>query len=228
MQKLSILLRRTYGAYAPQITIVSILAFINSIVEGVGISAIIPFFSLLNGGAHGDDPITRLITALLGSVGVALSLRSLLVFVGVLFIAKTVVLFLIQYINAQIVFSYERNLRSDLLGDTLASGWSFLSEQKVGYLDQLLITNTTNASQFFYFSANFVMMTSKLLTFAVIALNLSPLVTLLALGLGGGAFFVFKPLFYRNRVISSEEPAASNVVFRLFKMNSVCSSMSEP
>ena len=53
-----------------------------------------------------------------------------------LFIIKAIVLFITQYLSVRIKADYERNTRENLLKSTFAADWPYLSEQKIGHLDQ--------------------------------------------------------------------------------------------
>ena len=56
------LYRKAYGAYTPQVVLIVALAVVSSILEGLGISSIIPVFSFVGGGAgSATDTISQMI-----------------------------------------------------------------------------------------------------------------------------------------------------------------------
>jgi len=196
---------QAFSGYTPQFIVIIAVGFFASLLEGLGISAIVPIFSFVTGGGGvAGDPITAAIMRLFELIGVPYTFRALLLFVGVLFIVRIIAMFAIQNITARIVFGYARAMRERILRSTLEARWPFLSMQKVGHLDQLLSTNTVNVSQFFGIFSTVVMICAKTVAYVLIALNISPVVALLSLVVGGVLFFGLKPLFGRNKAYSTE------------------------
>ncbi len=199
------LYRKAFGPYTWQIVLIVVLAFVSSIVEGIGISAIIPIFSFVGGSAGAaSDTISQIIQGLFAFLHLTYTFRMLLIFIGVLFVLRIFFIFGIQYVTGNIIYNYERDLRSRLFGGTLEARWSFLSQQKVGNLEQLLTTNTSNASQFFGNVSTSALIATKVLIYLVIAINISSWIALLSLLAGFIMFFVLRPLFHISRVVSVE------------------------
>src|SRR3989338_4864310 len=85
-----------------------VLSFLNGILEGVGISAVVPLFSFINQGkAGGADAITKLIENIFVFLGLPYTLKFLLIFIVALFIAKAAVLFFTSYFSARIMAEFE-------------------------------------------------------------------------------------------------------------------------
>ena len=199
------LYQKAFGPYTWQILLIIVLAFVSSIVEGIGISAIIPIFSFVGGSAGAaSDTISRIIAGIFAFLHLTYTFRMLLIFIGVLFVLRIFLIFGIQYVTGNIIYNYERDLRLRLFGGTLESRWSFLSLQKVGNLEQLLTTNTSNASQFFGNISTSALICTKVLIYLVIAINISWWIALFSLLAGLLMAFVLRPLFYRGRAVSTE------------------------
>lgn len=199
------LFKEAFGNYKAELLVIVFLGFVSSFFEGVGISAIIPVFSFVGGqGGHSADLVTKFIENIFSFFGIIYSFRTLIFFIGILFVARIFVLFFIQYITARIVFGYERNMRNNLFQSTVSSKWSFLVNQKVGHLDQLLITNTTNVSQFFGFFSTLILIFTKTLMYTFVAINISYVSAILTLIVGFLAFVFFQPLFVKNKIISAK------------------------
>ncbi|HEY4516870.1 MAG TPA: ABC transporter ATP-binding protein [Candidatus Paceibacterota bacterium] len=199
------LYQKAFGAYTWQIVLIMVLAFVSSIVEGIGISAIIPIFSFVGGtpGAAGDT-ISHIIAGMFSFFHITYTFRMLLIFIGVLFVLRIFFIFGIQYVTGYIIYNYERDLRLRLFGGTLESRWSYLSQQKVGNLEQLLTTNTSNASQFFGNISASALICTKVLIYIVIAINISWWIALFSLLAGFLMVFVLRPIFYRDRAIATD------------------------
>lgn len=199
------MLLSAFGAYYKHLLVIIVLGFFASLLEGLGISAIIPLFSFVTGGGGiAADAVTQIFTGFFAFIGIPYTFRFLLLFVGVLFIVRILALFAIQNVTARIVFGYERDMRERMFGATIKSSWPFLSMQKVGHLDQLLITNTTTTSQFFGIFSTVVLIVTKTIAYIVIALNISHIIALLSFVVGVLLFFILQPLFRMNKTSSTE------------------------
>ncbi len=198
------LFRQAFWDYKLAIAFLFALSFFNSFFEGVGISAIIPAFAFVNTDNQGTDFISTTIRSFFGYFNWTYSLSSLLLFIGSLFVLKVATLFAVNYVVAFVRTSYQKKIRTELFQRTIAANWHYLSNQKVGHLDQLLTTNIDNSSALLSAIATSMLITAKLIVYGLIAVNISLPITLLALAISLGAFFIFRPLFYRNKKITAE------------------------
>lgn len=196
------LFRKAFSAYTLQILAIVSLAIVGSICEGLGISAIIPTFSFVGGGGTTSDTITHFIQAFFTFFHITYTFRYLLIFIGILFVVRTIALFFIQYLTAYIVFGYERDMRTRLFSSTIDATWPYLSKQKVGVLSQMLITNTTSASQFFTYFSTLVVIGAKMVAYTLIIINVSSLMAFLSVTAGGIMFFVMKPVYFKSKNFS--------------------------
>lgn len=195
--------KRAFGRQKAVLLFLFFLSFLNSILEGIGIGALIPFFSFLGYNQSGNtDLISRSIEGFFNYLHVPFTLKFLLIFVAGLFILKAVVLFFTNFIAALVTFNYEKNLRHDLFKLTLYDAWPYLIKQKVGHLDQLLVTDINSSSGLITVMVTGAIMFTKLIVFTLVAISFSLPITLFALILGLLTFFVLKPFFYKNRIMS--------------------------
>src|SRR3989338_696587 len=196
------LYRKAYGTYTPQVILIIVLAVLSSVLEALGISSIIPVFSFVGGGGgNATDMISTFIANLFGFFPLTYTFRTLIIFIAALFIVRTIFLFLIQTITARIVFGYERDLRRSLFSNMIHADWAFLSRRRIGNLEQLLTTNTSNASQLFGNISASALIVSKILIYVLVAVNVSVWVAAFSLVAGGLIFFGLKPIFHRVRFI---------------------------
>ncbi|MFA5317862.1 MAG: ABC transporter ATP-binding protein [Patescibacteria group bacterium] len=195
--------KRAFGQHKKVLVLLFFLSFLNSILEGVGISALIPFFSFIGHNQFGNtDLISRSIENFFIYLHIPFTLKFLLIFVLSLFILKAIVLFFTNFIAALVTTSYEKNLRSNLFKLTLYDSWPHLIKQKVGHLDQLLVTDINCSSSLISSIVTGALMFTKLVVYVLVAINLSIPITLFALILGLLTFFIFKPFFYKNQIMS--------------------------
>lgn len=193
-----------YGRYKVQIIILVLLGFASGLLEGVGVTALVPLFSRLTGGGEANDIISRAIGIFLGWFGLGFGLKALLVFVGAAFIVKAIVLIISQYISIRISSDYEKEMRSLLFEETLKTKWIFLLNQKVGYLETILIKDIDMARGLLVRMGMVMVTIASLLVYIAIAFSISPTITLLSLALGGTIFLIIKPFIYRIKELSRE------------------------
>lgn len=199
------LFRLEYKSYGWYITLLGVLSFLGGILEGFGVTAIIPILSFVDKGkAESTDLISQSIENFFVFFHLPYTLKFLLIFILVIFLLKSIIIFITNYISAQITTTYEKNTRGELFALTLKSDWKSLSEQKVGYLNQILNVDVPNSSAMLTYISLFLMTLTNLIIYTFLALNVSALIALLTVLFGMIIFFIFKPLLYKNKVLSQE------------------------
>lgn len=196
---------RAFRPYAWKFILIAILAVVSSILEGVGITAIVPIFSFVGGSAAAApaSTIATFISGVFSFFHMPFTFRILLLFVAVLFIVRTIVLFAIQYVTARVGFGYERDLRTKLFKFTVNARWPYLSRQHIGNLEQLLTTNTSQAAQIINSLVTTLIIGTKSLMYVIVAIAVSGWVAVLSLVVGGTVFFFLRPLLYRTRLLAT-------------------------
>jgi len=199
------LLRRAFGDYKRQIVFLSVFGFFGGVLEGVGINAIIPLFSFLGKSSSPQvDIISQAIQGFFRFFHLPYSLKSILIFIIVIFLSKAVLLFLAKFISARIIADYQRATRHKILRLILLSDWPNLFKQKVGYLDQILITDINYSSAMLAHMSSAILITANLIVYSFVAVNISPVIAALAMISGVVILFLLKPLFYRNKLFSEK------------------------
>lgn len=199
------LLWRAFRQYEWQIAGMAILSFFSGILEGIGISAIIPLFAFVDSSQPKSvDIISRAIEKLFLFFNLNYALKTLIIFIVALFIAKAIILFCTNQITAKITCRYERNTRCEIFKLMAEADWPHLAQQKIGHLDQLLTTYVTNAAGLLSIISFLMLSLVSLLVYSLIIVNISPAIALLVGIAGIALFFLFKPLFYKNNKISEE------------------------
>src|SRR3989338_3640531 len=107
------LLKQSYGYYRYQIVFLALLSFLSGTLEGIGINSVIPLFSFVTKSPdRGSDIVSRLIQNIFAFLHIDYTLRALLLFIIVLFVLKSIFVFITSYISVRITTNYERNTRS--------------------------------------------------------------------------------------------------------------------
>ena len=213
------LARKAYGKYKLQIIILTVLGFVSGLLEGIGVNALIPLFSIVIGAGESTDIISRTIKYLLSVVGVPLSVGSILVFVVVMFSLKALVLIIVQYIKIKIASDYEEELRRKLFANTLRADWSFLSRQKLGHLETVIMIDVPESANLLHHISGAIMITTGLLIYALVAVNISYVVTAVTLISGGIVFLVFKPFVRSINRLSYEKIGLNKKIAHLVGEN---------
>ena len=179
------------------------LSVLSGGLEGIGITAIIPLFSVIVGGEASDD-ISQAITSFFHFVHFPLTAKFLLIFIIVLFFSKAIFLFLSQQFAAKVTSDFEKKTRHTLLSLTFSARWPFLSSQKVGHLDQMLTTEVSNSSAILLYLGNAVLVLVNLIVYSFLVFNISPPIAMLTVSFGTIIFFVFTPLMQMARRTSEK------------------------
>lgn len=207
-------LKEAFGQYKTQIAILTGLGFFGALLEGVGINALIPLFSLISGAetAEGLDFISRFIEQILLFFGGSFTLKYILIFVVLLFVLKAGVLFIFAYVKVRIVAHYEYQTRASLLRVTLNAKWPHLIKQRLGYLETLLVTNMRFCTANLETIGQMIIVVTSLLIYTAIAINISLQITLLTLLFGLLILMFFRPILRLARSVGQDTMEATSDV----------------
>ncbi len=211
--------RRAFGRYKWQIIVLTVLGFVSGLLEGIGINAIIPLFSFIIGGGQGDDMISQAIKKAFDYFGVTFDLTYLLVFICVMFILKAIILTIFDYIKIIIDTDYEERTRNELFQASLKATWPHLLQQKLGYLETILINDVTRGGVLLRQIGATIMIITGLFMYTLIAINISLYVTLITLLLGAALFLIFKPLLFKTRMAAYKTAETNKQVAHFISEN---------
>src|SRR3989344_9547255 len=189
------LLKLGFGEYRRQIALMAVFSFFGGFLEGIGINAIIPLLSFFSGEAQGADIISRVIKNSFFYFQLDYSIAYLLIFIAILFSGKGIFLLLNNYFTARVRRDYEIKVRQMLFDFFLKSRWPYLSRQKVGHLDVVLITDVHLSAAILSTLSAFILTSVNLLVYTLLVFNIAFWVAVLSLGFGAAAYFIFKPWF---------------------------------
>lgn len=203
--KLVALLHRSFWNYRWHIGLMGLLTVVSGILEGIGINAIIPLFSFIDGGKNDPaDIISKLIKQLFFFLHIQYSLHFLLIFIIVLFLSKSIFLFFGQYVITRIVSDYQQKTRNELLRLFLLTDWPYLSKQKMGHLDQIFITQIRDSSTILVLISNSFLLFVNIFVYSFLVVNTSWGIAVLALLFGMIGLFLLKPQFYKTQIVFDE------------------------
>src|SRR3989338_7408221 len=199
------LFRKAFSRHKKKLALMTFLGFIGGFLGGIGIGAIIPLFYIVtNQSGIGTDSISKIIFKIFEFIHLPVSIPTIILLMAFLFITKAVFLYIANYISSKIYVDYELETRERLFKKTLETDWPYLTHQKTGRLNDILMGDVGGASGALNSMSGAVLTGTSLITYAIIAVNISVPITLATLGLGAFLFFLFKPVFYRVRKLSGQ------------------------
>ena len=198
------LFKKGYGQYKLQILILAVLGLLSGLAEGIGVTALIPVFAKVAGTGEANDVISRALSYFFDRYDFGLGLKALLLFIVLAFLLKAVVLVIAQYISAKIETNYAKEARVEILGGVMKASWPFLTSRKGGYLETALLVDVDRSRMLLRYLSTSVLSLATLLVYALVAFNISPIITLLSLVSGAILFLFIKGLLYRMRQISGK------------------------
>ena len=194
---------KAFGSYRYQIFVLIGISFLGGLFEGIGINSIIPLFSFVMKDTNkSTDTISKFTEGVFSFLHIPYELKYLLIIIAFLFIGKAVMTFVTNYMTDKIKTNYIKKTRNQLFKLTVDSNWSYLSKQKIGYLEKVIMTDINTYSALLSYISSSLILVFNTGIYAVIAFNLSPQVTAITIAMGGVFFLAFKPLVYRVRIIS--------------------------
>ncbi len=205
ISRIFILFKRAFGEQKWQITSLIFLSFFSGALEGIGINAVIPLASFVQKGQLGGvDMISRAIEKFFFIFHIPYTLKYLIIFIILLFVIKAVLLFFISYIATGTVVEFENRTRKKLFSRTFYADWAYLAKHKLGHMDQILTTYVSNSSAPLFYFGGAIVVIANLAVYTFLAINISIVITLLALATGSIAVLFFRPFFRRNEMVSRE------------------------
>jgi len=191
--KIYTIAKRLYAGYGQRFLAMSTLGFLNAFLEGVGVSILVPLFTLVVGeGVAEASIVSKYTDRFFSFINFEPTVHGLLVLIVVMFVLKALSLWFSEYLNVKLIADYEKKQRAELYLKTLKARWSYLSKQKIGELENVLMVDLSNSVEFM---KQVISIVFDIITFAVYAffsLAISKTVALSTLVAGVLIFFLFE------------------------------------
>ena len=216
------LFKKAYGGYRIQILFITILGFISGLASGIGISMLIPIFSLVAGEKSNQTTIAGLpniIGWIFNFLHLELKLPLVLTLMIFLFVFKALISLITSYINEKVSGQYLEDMRLLSFKRTLGAEWPYLIHQKIGYLDRVITDDTTQATGILKNVSDTILRLTSLAVYSFIAFNISINITLISLAGGGLLFLLLKPFLYKIRKLAEFLSRASKETSHLINEN---------
>ena len=192
------LIGTTFAKYRFRMLLLTVIGFVNSSLDVLGVGILIPLFSLFMHDANAESSfITRTLIQSFSFLHVSFNLYSIIGVMVALIIAKAVGEFFVVYLRVRITTDFENEMRADLYRKTLGSRWQYLLKQKIGYLESVIMgdVGVTNGvlKQFCSLAPSFM----SFALYIAVAIRISSSTTIAALIFGGFLLLILRPLIGR-------------------------------
>ena len=157
----------------------------GGVLEGIGINAVIPLLTfIVNVSGQATDAISNMLRNLFVVLHIDFAPKSLLIFIVVLFIFRTIVMFIVYYIQIRIAADYERSTRERLFDVMLRASWPHLLKEKLGHLETVVMVDVPASTGLLRFISVIITLFSGLVIYLLVAFNISAIITLITIGFG--------------------------------------------
>ncbi|MBI5401574.1 ABC transporter ATP-binding protein [Candidatus Wolfebacteria bacterium] len=191
-------INRAYRGYRRQITLLSFLGLLGAFFEGIGVTAVIPLFALINGGGKlGDDFISKIVIRVFSITSFNPTVKTLVFFIFVLFISKFFITLLINRMTVSINTRYFEQISNALFVKMADSSWSHLAKEKIGHLQNLISVNAKHCVSLLTQISSVIVLAMNVVAYVFLAFNISIIITSATLILGVLILFLYWPSVYK-------------------------------
>lgn len=197
-----------FRAYPLQSTITVGALIFAGIVEGFGLSALVPLLTIVIGSkesmpatgvSHPASSLEQIVKEIFGAVGLTPTIGTLLI----VFVASVVLKSaLVLVANKRIGYTVARiatDLRLDLISALFRTRWEYFIHQPIGRFTNAMATEAKRASKAYLSVISIIAALVNAIVYAVIVLMVSWQATLAAIGAGFVILYLFKFLITKAR-----------------------------
>jgi len=192
-------LRKTFTRYRIHVIILASLAIISPLLEGIGINSLVPLMSFFQGGGGTTDFINQIVKGVFDFFHIPFTFRYLLGFILVLFVVRAISVVIFGYVRAWVTSDFLSKESEDIMRRTLLSSWGFSLKQKIGSVHNTLVRDVHQTGALLGALIQVIQSFSGFFIYLIIALNISPRMTLYALTGGAVLLFVLRPILRHTR-----------------------------
>ena len=197
------IISRSFRQYRWKFSLIILIGFLAGLSGAFGISTLIPIFSLLTGQeTAGLGFVTNIIHGAFNFLHIPFTLPYVLVLTAILFILKGFIQFIGKYYTEKIYTDYGNSIRIGLFRKTLRASWPYLINQKLGYLERVVMGDTSMMATVIGQISSLILTSTSFIIYAIFAFKISPSVTIITTVFGIILFVVFRPILYKIRKAS--------------------------
>jgi len=205
-----LLFKKLYWNYRYKLLLLFALSVVSGFLGALGIAAIVPLFTfIVEGGGVSNNFVSNLITRIFIYLNIDVELISLLIFISSLFVLKAIILWFFGLIRAKVISIYLYQTRSALYKKAIFANWQYLLKHKIGYLENILMTDMNASVVFLKRIISFILKSTSMVMYLVVAFSISAFITSLALGMGAIILVSAKSFIRKSRIYGRENEAFS-------------------
>jgi ATP-binding cassette subfamily C protein len=202
-------------AYPWQSLIMVVALLLSGVIEGIGLSALLPLLALASGEMDfggKSASLKRAVTQALGHVGLTPSFETLLIIILTALVLKSS---LVMFANQRVGYMVARittDLRLNLLRTLLVTRWEYFVRQRVGKLANVFGSEANRSSSAFVCGVRMAALSVQTLVAAAVAVLVSWKATLAALSGGVFILLTLRRLVKRARGAGRRQTEATNTL----------------
>ncbi|MBI2494909.1 MAG: ABC transporter ATP-binding protein [Candidatus Rokubacteria bacterium] len=179
-------------AYPTQTTMALLALLVGALVEGVGLSALLPLLTVAVGGGSSEiatGGLGKAVTGALGLIGVGATPGALVVLIVVTAAVKSALMLLANRHVGYAVARVATDLRLALIRALLGARWEYYAGQPAGAIANAVATEASRASAAYLHAMSMVALLVQALVYATVAVLVSWPAALAGLGVGLAFFY---------------------------------------
>ncbi len=188
----------TFSRYKWHVVVLLVLGIVSPLLEGIGINAVIPLMSFFMGGGIASNPINEFVQDFFGLLHIPFSFRYLLGFILALFVIRAISVVIFGYIRAWVNADFLGKESEDIMRRTLLSSWAFSLKQKIGTMHNTLVRDVQQTGGLLGALLQVIQSFSGFIIYLLVAINISPTMTLYAVGGGAVLLVALRPFLSRT------------------------------
>lgn len=189
----------TFVKYRLHVGILVLFAIISPLLEAIGINAVVPLLSFFMGGGGATDFINQLVQGFFGFLHIPFTFRYLLGFILMLFVLRAASVIVFGYIRAWVNADFLAKESENVMRRTLLSSWAFSLRQKIGTMHNTLVRDVQQTGSLLGAIIQVIQSFSGFLIYLLVAINISPIMTIYAVGGGAVLIFILRPFLRRTQ-----------------------------
>lgn len=194
----------TFGRYRWHVAALIIFGILSPLLEGIGINAVVPLISFFMGGSTTTDFINQIVQGFFSFLHIPFSFRYLLGFIFGLFVLRAISVVAFGYIRGWINADFLGKESEDVMRRTLLSSWSFSLRQKIGTMHNTLVRDVQQTGALLGAVVQVIQSFSGFLIYLLVAINISPTMTIYAVGGGAVLLFALRPFLHRTEKLGRQ------------------------
>ena len=200
--------RYLYSALRWRLFVWLALIVLASALEGVTIGLLLPIVA----GSDSNAPLQRLFTTIFDSIGIEYTVPFALGAMMALYALRTALVVVQEVYVARVIADLMVGIKSRVFDGLLRSDYQYFTKRGVGYFNNAVTVEFTNLTNAFDYCAQTMVAAAFTLTYVVLALVISPALSLAIIIFGVPGYFILRAAFRVVQRISVRNTANNSLL----------------